>query len=563
MQPIATLSESCSIPRQARRLEPRVICIPEQSWQDLLIALGLFLLSFAYLCLFRRLTSFEPDEGIILQGAQRILDGQVPYRDFFSFYTPGSYYFLALLFKIFGNSFLVARTALAFFGAIFSFLFYLLARRVCCRSNALLTAALLTLSTLPFRYLVLHNWDSTLLACFAVYCAVRMVEAPDWRWPLFLGSFTSLTCLFEQSKGAGLLLGLLLGATGLQLGQIRPAIRKSHILWGALGFALPLLVTVSYFGRQHALGAMLSDWLWPVGHYSSANHLPYGYLNWSDRTRQMLLETGSWDVRLLKLLAIAPLLLVPILPISAAALFLYWIVQSRRTPVSSTVARYYIVLTAALTGLWLSSLLVRPDIVHLMYLQPLFALVLAWTFEGRDLPGVTLEKFNLPLKVAATAAFIAFSMGPLSTALSTRHEVASRRGLVTVFQKDTVAAYVQTHLAEGQQLLIYPYLPLYYYLTATRSPNRFEYFQPGMNTPEQAQEIVASLARAQTSYVLFEPAFNQKVANSWPHTPASALVSDPVSDFVLHHYRTCRILHSPSDWDFHFMARRDLPCPQD
>jgi hypothetical protein len=42
----------------------------------------------------------DPDEGIILQGAERILRGQVPYRDFFSFFTPGSYYLLALLFKI-------------------------------------------------------------------------------------------------------------------------------------------------------------------------------------------------------------------------------------------------------------------------------------------------------------------------------------------------------------------------------------------------------------------------------------------------------------------------------
>jgi len=68
------------------------------------VALAVFIFSFAYLCLFRRYTAMEPDEGIILEGAQRILRGQVLYRDFFSFYTPGSYYFLAGLFKLFGNS---------------------------------------------------------------------------------------------------------------------------------------------------------------------------------------------------------------------------------------------------------------------------------------------------------------------------------------------------------------------------------------------------------------------------------------------------------------------------
>jgi 4-amino-4-deoxy-L-arabinose transferase-like glycosyltransferase len=106
----------------------------------------------------------EPDEGIILQGAQRILRGEVLYRDFFSFLTPGSYYLLAFLFKIFGSSILVARTALVLLGAIYSVITYLLARRVCSRATAAFVAAIVTLTTLPYRFLVLHNCDSTLWA---------------------------------------------------------------------------------------------------------------------------------------------------------------------------------------------------------------------------------------------------------------------------------------------------------------------------------------------------------------------------------------------------------------
>ena len=45
------------------------------------IAVAVFLLSVAYLLLFRRFTTLEPDEGIVLQGAQRILHGEVLYRD--------------------------------------------------------------------------------------------------------------------------------------------------------------------------------------------------------------------------------------------------------------------------------------------------------------------------------------------------------------------------------------------------------------------------------------------------------------------------------------------------
>src|SRR5437899_1314572 len=110
------------------RLAPRV---REHFSRDRQIALFIFLSSLGYLLLFRRYTTMEPDEGIVLQGAQRILRGQVVYRDFFSYFTPGSYYWLAFLFKIFGSSFTLARTVLAVIGAGFSVVSYMLMRRVC------------------------------------------------------------------------------------------------------------------------------------------------------------------------------------------------------------------------------------------------------------------------------------------------------------------------------------------------------------------------------------------------------------------------------------------------
>src|SRR5437773_11733427 len=107
-----------------------------------ILSLLIFASCFAYLCIFRHYSTLEPDEGIVLRGAERILAGQIPYRDFFSFYTPGSFYLLAGLFRIFGDSFAVARISLALVGAICSVLTYVLARRVCSREIALFAASL-------------------------------------------------------------------------------------------------------------------------------------------------------------------------------------------------------------------------------------------------------------------------------------------------------------------------------------------------------------------------------------------------------------------------------------
>src|SRR5450756_455519 len=77
------------------------------------------------------------DEGLILYGAQRVLWGQVPYRDFWSVYSPGQFYALAALFRVFGSSVLVERIWDTIFRAGVALVCYLLAKRFAPRPLAL------------------------------------------------------------------------------------------------------------------------------------------------------------------------------------------------------------------------------------------------------------------------------------------------------------------------------------------------------------------------------------------------------------------------------------------
>jgi hypothetical protein len=105
-----------------QRLSQASLTIPENSSSEWAIAFIVFSATCLYLRLFYNCTVLFGDEGLTLVGAERVLNGAVPYRDFFSFFTPGSYYWFALQFKIFGDSILVARAALVVYGGIFSFL---------------------------------------------------------------------------------------------------------------------------------------------------------------------------------------------------------------------------------------------------------------------------------------------------------------------------------------------------------------------------------------------------------------------------------------------------------
>jgi 4-amino-4-deoxy-L-arabinose transferase-like glycosyltransferase len=534
--------------------------VPENSSADRRVVLLVLLISFAYLCLFRRFTTIDPDEGILLEGAQRILRGQVLYRDFFSLITPGSYYLLALLFKLFGSSIVVARTALSFMGSIFSAITYLLARRVCSRRTAFLITAATTVTCLPFRFMALHNWDSTLWACGALYCAVRLVETPHFIWAFGTGSLASLTFLFEQSKGAGLMLGVGIGLLAIdRFDQRKSFLRGNKIVALVVGLSWSFVVTVAYFGLHKSLAPMFSDWFWPVYHYSLANHVPYGYQNWSESMVHLLFGTGSITKRVVTVLAVSPCFLIPALPIGAAGWLLYKFVW-RPTSLQPS-CKYYLLINATVAGVLLSVVIARADIVHFIYLEPIFCLPLAWILEGRDIPGRFFNACRPFLGAYVMLTFLILSMPLLLRAVRAPDTLATRRGTVTIPAKDTALPYLQARVKPGETILVYPYLPIYYFLSATFSPGPYDYLQAGMHTNSQFEEMVSRLLSNRVPVVLFEVNFADKIANSWPGTPLGAIAGDPLGTFVLRHYRSCALLKSASNSSFLFMVPNGTSCP--
>jgi len=267
-------------------------------------------------------------------------------------------------------------------------------------------------------------------------------------------------------------------------------------------------------------------------------------------------------MRVLKAVAISPCFLIPVLPPIAVGLLVYWMVQMWRQRAPQAKCAYYVLLSAALSGLLVSLVIARADIIHFMYLQPLFCLVLAWIVDGRDIPGRVFKAMSPFLNAYVAIAFLAFSMPLLMRAVRAPYKVETRRGVITMPANDTVIEYVQAHVAPGETILVYPYLPLYYYLTETVGPTHYEYFQPGMNTNEQSREMLSQLASRRVRVVLFESSFAEKIPYAWPGTPLPAIANDPVVDYIVGNYRTCRILKSPEDWRFLFMIRKDLACPE-
>ncbi len=544
--------------------EPPPVTVPEKSLREMAIALAIGIVSCLYLLPFWRVTNLNPDEGLSLQGAERILHGQVPYRDFFSLVTPGAYYWTALLFKVFGDSILVARATLVIYGGVFSLLTYLLARRVCSQTNAALGAGLLTMTCLPYYFVFEHDRDSTLWALLALYCAVRFLEERGWGWAFSVGFLTSLTCLFEQSKGAGLALGLTVGFLLIEnLSRQQRLFNAKRVMWLASGFALPFAVTLIYFGAKHSLGPMFADWLWPLRHYNSVNRVPYGFMHLSTSELDKLAsEPLAWKV--FALFTMSPCFIVAVLPILALVVLGRYVLMSRKNQLPSSGRAYYLLVCSCTTGLLLSIVDARPNLSHLMYLAPIFYVVLSWVFEAKAFGGTILPAVRSAVALYLVLSFASFGLAELVKAGAANQPLVSRRGTLETTAKDEVVAYVQNHVPAGANLFVYPYQPLYYYLTETRNPTSFDFLYYGYQTPGQFREVAQQLKSNLPKVLLFCPSFLLEIGlNAFPQTPLKVIAQrDPMIDLIVSHYRTCTVLRSTQSLNYIFMMRRDLPCPR-
>ena len=303
---------------------------------------------------------------------------------------------------------------------------------------------------------------------------------------------------------------------------------------------------------------MFSEWLWPLRHYSAANHVPYGHQNWNDAARTAIFYSGPIALRVIKALAVSPGFVIPSLPLIAVGLLIFWSLRLHEH--RDARSAHFVLLSAIISGLLASVIATRADIIHFIYLAPLFLLVLAWILGTSDFTSRLLYACRPYLLLYVALAFGLMAMAMLSSALGARSTLETRRGTIRSRQPDLLLEYALAHTSPSGSVLVYPYLPLYYYLTGTLNPSRYDYFQPGMNTNAQAEQILLSLRSGRVTTVIFEPNFSEKIPNSWPATSRSAFAADPLADYIAGNYRICRALQSVAGWNFLFMVARGESC---
>lgn len=220
--------------------------------------------------LFDKENSLSYSIGYNLYGAERVLEGEIPYRDFHTLYPPATLYFNAALFRWFGINLYNALCGVLIFKILTTLLIYLSARRLmpCLWASVVAAFSLFWLRPNgPFKAVPMH-YGALFLALALFYLLGKMPS----KTALFLaGMGLGLLALFKHNIGiyalAGSLFVVLLDEN--QAGfSLKPLLKNyPRALWLMLGCATPVLPVLLYMQAKEAFGAMIKTLLFGPGEF--------------------------------------------------------------------------------------------------------------------------------------------------------------------------------------------------------------------------------------------------------------------------------------------------------
>jgi hypothetical protein len=472
------------------------------------------LIAAIYLLPFMRVVFIGSDEGTLIEGAVRIVHGQVFARDFFEVMGPGTFYWLAAMFKLFGTTFLVARSWLFMTSLGTILAMYFLSRRVCAEYQILPPILLVSVYFSTMWPMVNHHVDSNCFALLSVVCIVQWQDLRKGSLLLAAGALAGVTTCILQPKGLQLLVAVLVW---LWWQEHRSSGWMSSIALISGGYVGVVGCVLLYFWSRGALWDLIyMNFVWPSQNYSTVNAIPYatGILQfWS---HWLIPIHGVRWLAPVGVVLMLPFLMVAGLPVLVIFLGIPYVKNNLRPEI----LLYWLCGSA----LWLSEIH-RRDIGHLVAGSPLLlVLCVYYLVQYRGKATDWFLQF-LAISVGALAAINLFIVLCV-------HTVPTRVGNVGMFKPDPVLAFLDNHVAPGTEIFSYPYCPMYYFLTSTANPTRYSLLLYNYNTPAQFREVIRVLEERKVKYVLWNTNFQAKAAS----TIFSATMYRPVGGLLLEPY---------------------------
>ncbi len=489
---------------------------------NLLLCVAVFLGSLYYL---NTLVGdcFHPslDEGIYLEGGEKLLEGQVPYRDYFAFTGPLVYWTEAGLQSMFGRNMPPLRLSATASLALMVLAVFAITTRFTHVEYGL-GAAILYLSYISvstYMVIVNHRWLSAGFSAAALWAAVVAATEAEhaaanarrkWLWGL-AGVFSALSAWATPS----FILGVGVYLVWLLLRE------RQHLLHFVGGVCLISLPAIAWLAIHGALTPMINNLFWVAGRYSRANAVPYGYSvggpgpKWDDPTEKLMVRffaaVGAARYR------IAPFGVPIILAINA-----YWAWRGQ-------LSREKQLLALGAAAIFLTSY-PRWDLNQMLFVMAPFAVLFA-------LLAFRLPKLAQPVLVVALALWGTYNFSSAWRVASEDPYFPTRAGLQRG-PLPTLEAYerLEKLIPERSTLFAFPYLPSLGYALNTRNPVRYAFLQPGMMSAQDEATALGDLERHPPRFILRQYFPDDQVLHAWPNSDRATMAMNSIRQFIDRRY---------------------------
>jgi len=205
--------------------------------------------------------------------AVRMMHGQLPYRDFFTFVLPGTDVLYAAVFRLLGVRQWVAQALIVAVGWLLAVVITWVASKVLSGPLALLPGLLFLVFDFDSALDATHHWWSTLFVLLAVGV---LLGGRSSRRVLAAGALCGVAALFTQTQGA---LGAMAIALYLVLTAGEEALRLRELVLLGAAFLVALGCGLGYFIWQVGLRA-IAYWTiyFPAVYFSTLEaHTPGAY----------------------------------------------------------------------------------------------------------------------------------------------------------------------------------------------------------------------------------------------------------------------------------------------
>ncbi|MFB3855346.1 MAG: hypothetical protein ACE148_16215 [Vicinamibacterales bacterium] len=481
-----------------------------------------------------------------------MIEGAVPFRDFFEVMGPLSFYWPALWFKVLGTSWFTARSLLLTVGALTASLLYWSTARVYGRRAATVAALLCTILGVPLWTANNHHWDSNLFFMIALAATTSWSFRQRAGTIVLAGVAAGITAGFMLQKGilalAAILLVVLLQTRPNQWNWRTAIVRATPPL---MGFSAVAAVAVAGFLAAGALGDLYyANVVWPLTRYRTLNTVPYAY-----KLREFFLQSwfAACDNLPMGLSHIVPCALA--LPLVAVAVLpLVGLLATIRQRLSR--GRFIEPSSAPLwllgIALWLAETH-RLDMSHLLYGSPILAAAVAGALLSAA--GTLLFAMLRRLLALVVASACLLGLWSLAVASAASIKMDTRRGEVRMHRRDTALAFLHSDTRAGDSLFVYPYYPMYYFLADVRNPTRYSILMYGINTSHQFRDAVLSIERQSPQYVLWDTLVDGPSLTRW----FPAYVHPPQNDQLIENYLAARYSEIRLENGFRVLRRKPHP----